>query len=569
MNMTMPSSPFYRPGLILLTALLIASQVWAEAPPPRMSGIGNAHLKISTSSELAQIYFDQGLNLLHCFWDHEAYRAFSEAIRLDPAAPMPYWGLYMSLNYNQSEQRDERQRALAQMRRLIDAATDREQRYLRAVLRLNEAPGAAGQAAFIDEMEKLIVAHPGEVEAKLFLSKFLFTESGGYFTDPDDARGRDRQSAVQRAQDILAALLESHPDHHAVHHYWIHVHEYGPTPEVALDSARKLPTLAPSSGHILHMPGHIYFQLGRYEQAYRSFHAGLAFDQAYMKARDLAPADNWNYVHNLDYLVANCAEDGRYAEGQRWGQRLLELPVAEHRHHSVGQGFVVYGGRSALARLHMRYGNWPAAAAALQQVLESGDLPPGGLPARYLASLGVFAHGMAVISAGDLEGGAQVVQQLLRLSLDLREAEAEHGMDWYFSAAQRIVAIAALELNGNLLSAQGRHDDALRQLERAVEMEEALGYWEPPHYARPVYQSLAQAYARAGRLADARRAFERELERRPENGHALFGIARAHAAAGDIAAARRAYERFLEAWSHADRDLPTVQVAQSWLAAHR
>ena len=534
-----------------------------------MTGIGNSHFKISTSSELAQIYFDQGLNLLHCFWDHEAYRAFAEAARLDPAAPMPQWGLYMALTYNQSEQLQERQSALAAMKRLLPSANDHEQRYLRAILRLNEAENpTAGQAAFIDEMEKLAAAYPDDPEARLFLSKFLFTESGGYFTDPDEAGNSSRQEAFARAREILAGLLKSHPNSAAVHHYWIHVHEYGPTPEIALPSAERLPNMAPSSGHILHMPGHIYFQLGDYERAYRSFKEGLAFDQQYMSQRNLDPADNWNYVHNLDYLVSNCAEDGRYAEGQKWGQVLLDMPVSSHRSHSVGQGFVIYGGRTALARLHMRYGNWPAATATLQTILQGDEFTAGDLPSRYMASLGIFAHGMATIASGDLEAAGPIVQQLLRISLELREAQSEKGQDWYFSAAKRIVAIAAFELNGAFLSASGKHEEAIDFLVRAVGMEESLGYWEPPHYARPVYQSLAQALGNAGRLEDARNVFAQELKRRPNNGHALFGIARTYAVEKNIPKTREAYQRFLEAWKNADPDLPSVREARAWLAAN-
>ncbi len=542
--------------------------------PPLLSGIGTSKLKIQTTSPLAQQYFDQGLNLLHCFWDYEALRAFRTVVRLDPQAAMGYWGLYLSLNYNQREELSERQSALAAMRRLSAQASDREQRYLRAVLRLNDAgvgsAGAStgGQAAFIDEMEQLIAAYPEEFEAKLFLVKFLITESGGYFTNPDDPNRQNKRTAFDRAFAILRPLLASHGESAAVHHYWIHVHEYSPHPEGALASAAKLPSLAPNSGHILHMPGHIYYQVGEYEKAYQAFHQSLAFDQAYVQSHGLAPVDNWNYVHNLDYLVANCAEDGRYREGQKWATQLLDLESSPHRVHAVGRGFVIWGGRSALARLHFRYGNWSAAAVSLHQVLERGDPHRDELAAAYLRGLAVFAGGMAALEGGQLDLARQALQGLLRMSLELRDQHSDQGGDWYFDAGRRILTIATFELAGSLASLEGQHEAAVAQLERAVEMEASLGYFEPPHYSRPVHQSLARALLRAGRPDAARQVYERELERRPNNGHAWFGIAQAQVAAGQVSAARTAFRRFLAVWSHADPDLPQVRAAQDWLSTH-
>lgn len=562
-------------GTFALAAALVVSlgcETRAPAETPTLSvllmdGIGSSALTITTSSELAQKYFNQGLNLLHCFWDFEAHRAFKEAVRLDPDAPMPYWGLFLSLNYNQREELDERRLALAKMEELKERGNDREKRYIEAVLRLNREGGQAGQAAFIDEMEKLIAAYPDEIEAKLFLVKFLITESGGYFTSTAEAASAGKRSAFERAEAILRDLFEEHAESAAVHHYWIHVHEYGPTPEAAVPSAVKLPLLAPHSGHILHMPGHIYYQIGEYDKAYESFKAGLAFDQGYMEKNALEPVDNWNYVHNIDYLVANCSEDGRYAEGQRWGRVLEDLPSSPHRSHAVGRGFVIYAGRSALARLHMRYGHWAEARASLERILIAGDPAQGDPAARYLAGLGLFTHGMASLASDDLAQAEEAAQHLLRLSVELREATGIDGADWYFEAARRILAIAAFELVGSLASERGEHEQAIKRLEEAVRMEESLGYWEPPHYARPIHQSLAQAYLRAGRIADARRTYERELERRPQSGHALFGIAQTFAQEGNFDAARQSFERFLSAWKDADTDLPQLRFARDWLAA--
>lgn len=535
-------------------------------PPPLMDGIGDASLPITTRSERAQQYFDQGVNLLHCFWDFEAYRAFREAIRLDPEAAMSHWGLFLSLNYNQREQLEERRRALAEASTLAPEASDREQRYIQAITRLSIEEGQAGRAAFVDEMQQLIDRYPDDLQAKLFLIKYLVTEvgGGGYSISP----GESGASGFERARGMLRTLLRTHPDAAAVHHYWIHVHEYGPTPEAALASAEKLASLAPKSGHILHMPGHIYYQVGDYEKAYRAFHASLRFDRDYLERTGVEPVDNWNYTHNLDYLVANCAEDGRYQEGQKWAKVLSDLPVPAERAAAVGLGFIVYGGRTAPVRLHMRYERWDLAAAFLEQSLATWRFP-SQVSADYLGGLLAYSRGMAAMQRGEAGAAASRFQEMLGLGMKLAQEESRLGSDWYFEAARRIVAIGAVELGGWVLSDQGQHDKAIAQLERAVQMETTLGYGEPPHYARPVRETLAAAYLRAGRWQDAKAAYEAALEERPGSGHALSGVARAYALGGRRTEARAAYERFLEAWRHADADLPQLAEARAWLEANR
>src|SRR5687767_5075846 len=126
-----------------------------DLPPARlMHGIGTAHLKITTAAPLAQRYFDQGLNLLHAFWDTEAYRAFREAARLAPDAAMPQWGLYLSLAQNGQEMAGERAAALARAGTLASRASAHEQHYLRAIAA--QADPAKGRAGYVAEMEALI-----------------------------------------------------------------------------------------------------------------------------------------------------------------------------------------------------------------------------------------------------------------------------------------------------------------------------------------------------------------------------------------------------------------------------
>jgi len=131
--------------------------------------------------------------------------------------------------------------------------------------------------------------------------------------------------------------------------------------------------------------------------------------------------------------------------------------------------------------------------------------------------------------------------------------------------ALTILEIYSLDLRGNMRAQQGRYDEAIDLLKRAVDKEEILGYAEPPRYARPELEALGYVYLKAKKFDEAREAFKRELKQRPNSGFALFGIAKTYEAQGNRAEAGRAYREFLEAWKSADDDLAMVGEARSAL----
>jgi len=521
--------------------------------PPKMDGIGTASIKITTRSPEAQQYFDQGLNLLHAFWDMEAYRAFREAARKDPTAAMAYWGIYNALAQNPQEMAEERVAALKKAVELMPTASDREQYYIRAIRLLAEQ--GKGRPAWVSEMEALIDKYPEEIEAKLLLANSLSSPASSYLPN-----GRPREGKMY-GRAILQNLLRTHPEHAAVHHYWIHAAENGPRPEEALESAEKLVKLAPNSGHMLHMPGHIYYRLGMYGKARVAFLASLDFDLRYMRENSIHPINNWNYTHNLDYLVANCAEEGRYKEAERYARMLAEIPSDNARLKSTGLGYILYGGDTALVRLRMRFGMWDAAAAELER-MNTGETV--SLSAKYKAAMLAYLKGMSAVGKNDAPVAATQLEALQKISEEMSAARGANASDWYFGHASRVVAVHALDLRGSLASARGEHDNAINLLNEAVEKERDLGYWEPPHYTRPVLESLAAAHMRAGKPADARAAYELMLKMRPNSGFAFLGIARADAKAGDKPKAGESLKRFASSWANADRDLPQVREAGEW-----
>jgi len=537
-------------------------------PPPLMQGIGEASLKITTSSEQAQAYFNQGLKLLHCFWDFEAYRAFKEAARLDPSSAMAYWGEYEALKMTgrHGSIQEEMDAALDKAKSLADHASDHEQLYIRAAGHQGKADGSNDSAAYRQVMETLIDRYPDDLDAQAFLA---LEEMHGYKTN-----GHPRDGELY-SQAMLRNLLASHPDNAAANHYWIHAMEDSSRPEEALRSADILGKLAPNSGHMVHMPGHIYWRVGDYERARQSFVAAVHADEAYMAAQQIHPEEDWNYAHNLAYLIAACAEAGRYQEGLEWAAKLRGMPAPTGM---TSARFVVWAGGS-VARVRIRFGDWKAAES---EAIEFGTPADQASPAAqgYAEGLSLYAKGMAAIEHGEAKAAVKQSEALDAMLWRLqatkpKDKDKDEDKDKDLEPKEddpteilNILGTMSLDLRANLKGLQGEDAEALKLFQKAAENEKDLGYSEPPQFYRPEQESLGYAYLKTHQWEKARDAFAQALQQRPKSGHALYGLARAYALGGDVPKAVQAYHDFLASWEHADPDLPQIKQAKSWLAAH-
>jgi tetratricopeptide (TPR) repeat protein len=522
----------------------------AKLPKPqKIAGIGEAHIPITTKAPEAQQWFDQGLALLHCFWDYEAERAFEQSVRLDPDCAICHWGLYQALDFN--GEHDLAKAELARAKELAPKASDREQRYIRATTEQQEKKGEEATQAFIKEMEALEDHYPDDLQAKLTLAGQLLN---GY-----DDRGDPRPGALY-GQALLRNLLHDYPSNAAANHYWIHAVEGSGHPEWALESAEKLGKLAPASGHVVHMPGHIFYRVGDYERARQIFLEAARVDQDYMRTQHVSIADNWNYAHNLSYLIADCAEAGRYREALEHAAKLQG--TADDPDRTTNPGFFILQVGSSAARLAIRFGAWDD---AIKQPMNFG-VPDDkiGVAARgYRDGLVTYARGMKAAESGDITEAAKqsdVLDALLwRVSRETSDEKATGVRD----RVVKILNTASLDLRAILAKpAESQH-----LFERAAAAERELGYAEPPTYARPESEALGHALIRAGKYSDAREAFQKEMKERPRSGFALYGIALAWDREGNSMEAAKAYREFLDAWKNADRDLPQIRAAESRLIA--
>ncbi len=505
-------------------------------------------MPITTSSAQAQVYFNQGMALLYGYWWFEARRSFEAAVELDSTCAMCHWGLFQSLSEGSGKART----ALDNAKRFAHLASVREQHFVRADALYDSIDTyAEADEAFISEMESALEAFPDDLNARLFLIHFLMEDH-----DPDDPSADPRRNP----EPMLQRLMEQHPNHLAVHHYWIHAVEAGSHPEVALESARRLATLAPKAGHIVHMPGHVYYRTGDYERSHDNFVHAFSVDSTYQADYSIPPHRNWNFIHNLNYLVANCGEDGRYSEGMRWARHLDQLPIDPHR------PLVFYQGRLARARLQLRYGMWEQAANSLQEFVDNDTLA-GTFAEHFVDGTLAYARGMAALDRADLAAATAQRKALDKMEWIFMIGPVDTDDGFYSAKRRNTLRAFARELRGMLHALDGEFDKATEALLEAVDIVSAMGYAEPPEFAGLPAERLGEAHLLAGDWEAAESAFRQSLEARPANGHGLFGLARALAGQGLMEEARQTYSRFVDTWRHGDPDLPQLQNATSWQSA--
>ncbi|HEY4380952.1 MAG TPA: hypothetical protein VGN01_11440 [Acidobacteriaceae bacterium] len=552
-------------------------------PPVAIHGVGNSTLAITISSPEARMWFLQGLNERHDFWDYESARAFQQSIRVDPNCAMCYWGLYLA-EAMRGENDGWSHAALMHAVKLAKRATPAEKLYIAAARQQEKDDLAARKesrspsrqnawsvtgvaAPHVDSKttkiyRKLVAKYPDDTQAKIFLAESLI--------DGFDQHAAPKPGTAE-AQTILATVLAAHPDDSAANHYWIHAQEPGQHPEAALESSRKLGSLAPASGHMVHMPGHIFYRTGDYETARTSFENAVAVEETYMRTQNVSVDDNWDYVHNLMYLIADLLEAGRLDEATAMSAKLNAA--------RGGRVTTLYrqSPRDGMTRLDpllpvaLRSANWTHAIALLE-----ASKPPADLKnlTTLRSELLDYTRGMAALDRNDLAAAEQCGKSL-DTSLAAMKMDPPMSMpgmvvskDVLAVPVHSFLDVASRELHASLLMAQGKSTEADAAFVKATEGETALGYREPPYYIRPVSETRGDALMRAKRYAAAKQAYQAALVDRPNSGFPLYGIAQADVAAGNKSAARADFAALRTAWKNADPGLPQIIAAIDWLSAN-
>jgi tetratricopeptide (TPR) repeat protein len=503
-------------------------------------GYGKVNFKVTTGSAEAQAFFNQGLALLHSFWAYEADKSFERAAQLDPECAMAQWGIAMAAVNDVR-----RDQAIKRTKELLAKASDHEKLYISAVearylgektnVQNNGFLGAS--EPYKQALRKIVALYPQDNEARLFLALALMS---GYERD-----GTPRPGTIE-AVSLLQNVLAKDSNHLAAHHYMIHATESGRRPQDGVPSADVYGSLAPKVGHAVHMPGHTYVHVDRWDDAARAFEGSAEVDRAYIRDnKETTDHAAGPYGHNVHFLSMVYGYQGRYRDALKAGLELLDATNKPGEEKSR----TAFEGRISVMRTLVRFEKW-------DEIL-NGTLPNEGEFETFKAWR-YYAEALAKAGKGDLAGA--------RTQLDLLEREIAWVKDRFSKlkdipqAARQKLQMRALDvtpydIRSRILAREGKAEDALAMVRKAIEEEVKLGYSEPPLYPVPMEEVAGKLAVELKRWAEAEEFFQAALDRDPGSGRAYLGLMQAQQGLGKDAAARDSYAKFVKAWSKADTDL--------------
>ena len=317
-----------------------------------LPAMGNVHFPVTTKSEDAGKFFDQGVEQLHGFWFYEAERSFRQVLKLDPDCAMAFWGLSLANQNNEKRCADFIKDGL----KIKDKVSPREQAWLTAYHdAFSDAKGLTNEKRkkLVKALEKLIFEFPEDTEARAFLVFHIW----------DNAQKGMTLSSHAATEALADSVLAKNPRHPGIHHYLIHLWNYEDDRR-ALRSAAVLGQTAQGIAHMWHMPGHTFTKLKRFADAAWQQEASARTDHAHMIAARILPEQIHNYAHNNDWLVEDLGYIGRVREGTELAKNMIELPRIAPGHVLVGRdgyaeantGFQM--GRKRLLDLLLAWGHW-------------------------------------------------------------------------------------------------------------------------------------------------------------------------------------------------------------------
>jgi hypothetical protein len=523
--------------LLIISAFLAApaalahddAAVPAGRPPEQL---GKVTFPTSCTPQV-QPAFERGVALLHSFWFPEARKVFLQVLQDDPSCAIANWGLGVSRLLNPFGGQPP-EKVLLEGQAAVDkglampAKTARERDYVEAIATLythDKAPWRERVLRYEQAMERLAARYPDDAEAAIFHALALNVA----------ADANDKTYARQlKAAAILEPIFAAQPEHPGVAHYLIHSYDYPPIAHKGLAAARQYAAIAPSAGHALHMPSHIFTRTGAWED---SISANRRSEET---ARKNKTPDE--ILHALDYQVYAALQLGRDSLAR---DALDRMQPEAGRYERVAGAFALAAGpvRYALER-----GDWKMAA----------QLTPKPSAYPYVDAMTHFARAIGAARTGDIDSAQKDAARLA----ELRDAMAAKK-DAYWTGqieAQRLAAEAWIAF------ARKQHDEALSLMRKSADLQDA-GEKSPvtPGYVGPSRELLGEMLLELKRPAEALKELELAAARDPNRFRTFVGAGRAAAQSGNKAAAKKYYGQIVMLAAKAE-DRPELHEAKAWLA---
>ena len=516
-----------------------------RATDPRLfEDLGTQIHPISTTSLIAQRFFNQGMILVFGFNHESAIKSFEAALELDPECGPCHWGIALALgpNINRPMGPDAAARAYTESRLALEFAqskgTSRERAYADAlaVRYADPAPESreALDLAYANAMRELHAEDPADDDAAtLFAEALMDLYPWAYWTSEGEPR-----EYTQEIVDTLEGVLSRNAEHVGANHYYIHaVEEF--SPEKGIPAADRLGGLARDAGHLVHMPSHIYWRVGRYADAAEiNRRAAEADERFFAWCRSGAFYQAAYYPHNVHFLWAAAATEGQRDLALMTARKLEAATRPSLDEVPILQEFV------AIPMLTMaRFGLWDSLLAE----------PRPDEDHVYLTGVWHYVRGLAEVRTQAIDA-ARISRSSLATVVDDERARAL-VMAGGTSTAQGLLEIALAHLDAELAFVSGDEQAAVESLEQATNLHAALPYMEPPPWYAPPRQALGALLLDLGRPDEAEAVYRADLAQYPKNGWSLLGLSQALRARGESARADWARQGFERAWARAEVEL--------------
>jgi tetratricopeptide (TPR) repeat protein len=518
---------------------------------PLFDNLGTLHFPITTKSELAQKYFNQGMILAYGFNHEEAFRSFEEVARLDSNCAMAYWGMAYVLGPNINLPMDAgvvhtSYEAIQKAISLLDDETQKEKDFVMALSERYSAEVMEDRTpldqAYSDAMRNLVSKYPDDLDAAtMFAESIMDLHPWDYWLKDGTA-----QSWTPELLDVLESVIERNPDHHGANHLYIHSVEASKNPHRGLASADRLRFLAPGAGHLVHMPAHIYIRTGKYHEGSLANIRAVKSDEEYINQcnqQGFYPLSY--YPHNYHFLWATAtlegdsktAIDAALKTSQKPPDSLLDVCGYQTLQHFAAIPLYAY----------VTFGEWDE--------IINYEKPSDERP--YILAVWHYARAMAFIAKNNL---SDAENEIVVLDSFKGNDAIDSLLIWGFNSAGILVDIASEVAKGELEAKKKNYSDAIAHLKRAVEYEYSLRYDEPPTWFYPCRQNLGAVLIEAGMFEEAEKIYKENLSEIPENGWGLFGLHQALLKQSKNDEASEVERKFNEAWKYADIKLTSSRV---------
>jgi len=512
----------------------------ASSPLPRLyDDLGTLAYDVSTREADAQDYFNQGLRFVYAFNHAEAARSFQAGQQVDADCALCAWGEAWALGPNINAPMapyavEPALAALAKAEEVAAKASPKEQAMI-AALATRYGPDASTKPApynraFASAMLEVQAAYPDDPEIAVVTADAIMNESPWIYWE---ANGRTNAGRMDKAIALVEQVLAADPAHPGAIHLYIHSMEASMMPEKAEPFADTLNGLMPGAGHIVHMPSHIYYRVGRYKDSLSTNLVAVETDEAYFQRPEAIKGGMYElgyYPHNVHFVLVSAQMAGDAKTSLEYAAKLDEILPNE------GIEAAPYAHPIKVAPLfaHAQFSD----AATILALPEPGDGAP------YVKAMWRYARAVAFAGqkASDKAYGEIDAIAALNDTADFRAISAG-GVP-----AQVLLSIAQQVALGRVAQAEGDVETAIKRFEAGASLQDTINYMEPPYWYYPIRQSLGAAYLAAGRTDDALQAFKASLITAPNNAWSLYGLEQAYKVKGDTAAAGYTADLLENAW---------------------